>query len=59
MDSAHLHLMLTHVPVIGSLLGSGILAWGLVRKQPEVVRIALGVFVVSSVVALPVYFSGH
>jgi ABC-type thiamin/hydroxymethylpyrimidine transport system permease subunit len=59
MDSAHLHLMLTHVPVIGSLLGSGILAWGLVRKQPEVVRIALGVFVVSSVVALPVYFSGE
>lgn len=59
MDSAHLHLMLTHVPVIGSLLGSGILAWGLVRKQPEVVRIALGIFVVSSVVALPVYFSGE
>ncbi|PKL78444.1 MAG: hypothetical protein CVV27_03310 [Candidatus Melainabacteria bacterium HGW-Melainabacteria-1] len=59
MDPTHLHLMLTHVPVVGSLLATAVLAFGLLRGQQEVIRISFYLFVFSAIVALPVYFSGE
>ncbi|MEZ0371036.1 MAG: hypothetical protein ACAI44_18225 [Candidatus Sericytochromatia bacterium] len=59
MDPNLTHLVVNHVPVLGSLLATGILAYGLLRKQEEIIRLSLYLFVLSAVAALPVYFSGE
>lgn len=59
MNPEFIHLMLNHVPVIGSLLATGILALGLLRRQEEIIRLSLYLFIFSAVAALPVYFSGE
>lgn len=59
MNEAHLHLMLTHLPVVGTLIGLLILSYALLAKRAEAVVIALGVFVFSGLSALAVYFTGE
>ena len=41
MDPAHLHLLVNHVPILGSLFIVILGVYGLVRRQPEVVRAAV------------------
>ncbi|MGE3726169.1 MAG: hypothetical protein AB7I41_11505 [Candidatus Sericytochromatia bacterium] len=59
MDSVQIHLLLNHAPIMGSLLATALLAWGLLRKNEEVVRVSLYILVGSALAALPVYFSGE
>ena len=59
MNPAHLHLALTHVPVIGIVLGLLLLAFATYTQKMEVVRVSLGVFVLTGLVALLVYFTGE
>lgn len=59
MSATHLHLLLNHLPVLGSLFGWGIFAAALLRKSEEMKKAALGLFVISAVVALPVFFTGE
>lgn len=59
MSEAQIHLLLNHIPVMGSLFATAILIWGLVRKQQEVIQTALYLFIISAVFAIPVYFSGE
>lgn len=59
MNWPHLHLMLNHVPVLGTLFGMLLLAYGIVRRHDTVQRAALGTFIVAALVALPVYFTGE
>ncbi len=59
MDSVQIHLLLNHAPVMGSLLATALLAWGLFRKNEEIVRVSLYILVGSALAALPVYFSGE
>ena len=33
MDPAHLHLMLNHIPVLGTAFGMALIAWALFRKM--------------------------
>jgi hypothetical protein len=33
MNSAHLHLMLNHIPVLGMGFGLALLGWALLRKS--------------------------
>jgi hypothetical protein len=58
MNSAHLHLITTHVPVFGTLLGFGLLLLGLLKKSEELKRTSLLVFVLSAVLTVPTYLSG-
>lgn len=41
MNDAHLHLLVNHVPVLGAVFAFLLGAYGLVRRQPDVVRAAL------------------
>lgn len=41
MNDAHLHLLVNHIPVLGAVFAFLLGAYGLVRRQPEVVRAAL------------------
>jgi uncharacterized membrane protein len=59
MNANHLHLMLNHLPVLGTAFGLGLLLFGLVRKSSELKKTALGVFVIVALAAVPVYLTGE
>jgi len=59
MTAAHFHLIVNHIPVLGTLFGAGILLAGLWWKQDAVVRVALGLFVIAGVGAAGAYVSGE
>ena len=58
MNSAHLHIILNHIPVIGIPFGLALLIWGFLRKSDEVKRAALLVFVAIALVTIPTYLTG-
>jgi uncharacterized membrane protein len=58
MALSHLHLVLNHVPVIGSVIALGLLLLALVRRSADLRRASLEVYVVVGLLALPVYLSG-
>lgn len=59
MNPAHLHLLLNHLPVIGAPIGVALLAYALYRRNAELTKVALGLFVVLSVAAVATYFTGE
>lgn len=59
MNNTHFHLLLNHFPVIGTLIGSGLLLWGIIKKQDQLKYAAAIVFIVMAVVAIPVYLTGE
>jgi len=58
MNPAHLHLITTHVPVMGTFFGLCLLLFALLRKSEELKRTALLVFVVAALLTLPAHLSG-
>ncbi len=59
MNLIHLHLLLNHLPVVGTLCGFGLLAFALWRRSTDLKRAALGVLVISALVAIPAYMTGE
>ena len=59
MNAAHLHLLLNHLPVIGTVVAVLLLAYALLRKSGELTRIALGMFVILAFFGLAVYLTGE
>ena len=59
MNWAHVHLLINHIPVLGTLFGTLLLVFGIVKKNEEIKRVSLGIFVIIAVAALPVYFTGE
>lgn len=59
MSEAHLHLLLTHVPVITIVLGTVLLGYAWLRRRPEAMQIAMWAFVLSALVAVVVYLTGE
>ncbi|HEU0078711.1 MAG TPA: hypothetical protein VFQ76_13750 [Longimicrobiaceae bacterium] len=59
MSTVHLHLLLNHVPVIGTLIGLCLLAWAVLRKDQGLARVTLGLFAVLAVVALATVLTGE
>ncbi len=59
MDSTHLHLLLNHFPIIGTLIGSGLLIWGFIKKQNNIKSVAAAILAVMSVIAIPVFLTGE
>lgn len=59
MTPAHIHLILNHVPILGTYFGIALLVLGLARRSDEISRVALGVFVVAALFTIPVYLTGQ
>jgi len=59
MNVAHLHLLLTHLPVLGTLFGLGLGAYALLLRKPDVLKAALGVFVLAGLTAGAAYLTGE
>jgi hypothetical protein len=58
MNLAHLHLVMNHVPTVGSVAALGLLLLGLVRRNDHLKHAGLEVLFVIAVLTLPVYVSG-
>lgn len=59
MNGAHLHLLLNHMPILGSLFGLVLLLVALVRRQPALVKAGLVTLLVAAVLAVPVNLTGE
>jgi len=59
MDATHAHLVLTHFPIIGTLIGAIILAYGLYAKEDKIIKLVLVTFIVMALMTIPVYRSGE
>lgn len=58
MNYAHLHLMLNHVPIMGALIGLGLLVVSLTGKNTDLRRASYIIFVGVGLLAIPVFLSG-
>src|SRR5713101_6313254 len=58
MNFPHLHLLLNHFPIIGTLVGLGLFLISLVGKNEDLRRASLIIFSAMALVAIPTFFSG-
>ena len=58
MNLAHLHLLMNHVPTIGSVAALGLLLLGYVRRNEHLKHVGLEVLFVVALLTLPVFVSG-
>lgn len=59
MSQVHLHLLITHLPVFGSILGALVLSYGLWTKSNQTKNAAYFVFIASAIGAGIAYFTGE
>jgi hypothetical protein len=59
MNYPHLHLLTNHIPVLGSMFGLALLAWGLIRRDASLVKTALGGLVLVGLATIAIYFTGE
>jgi len=59
MNAAHVHLLLNHVPILGTAFVVPLLVWAIVRRSDEVARLALIALVAIGALAVPVFLSGE
>jgi len=59
MYATHLHLMLTHFPIVGIIIGTGILIYGLIVKNDSIKKVALTIFIIMGIFTIPIYFTGE
>jgi hypothetical protein len=59
MNGAQLHLMLNHLPVMGTLFSLLLLAWSLIRRSAEIQKLALGVALLAGLSSVPAYLTGE
>lgn len=59
MNAPHWHLVLNHLPVVGMLFGTGLLAFAVWRKSEELLRTIFGFLVVVALTGVPVYLTGE
>ncbi len=59
MNPTHIHLMLNHFPIIGTLMGSAIILFGIVKKQNSSRAIGAFIIVIMAVIAIPVMLTGE
>jgi uncharacterized membrane protein len=58
MNLAHIHLLLNHVPTVGTAIAIALLILSLIRKNDELKRAALEVFFIVALLTIPAYLSG-
>jgi uncharacterized membrane protein len=58
MNLAHLHLLITHLPILGTLFGVCLLIHGLIQKNGAIQRTSLWTFFLSGLATVPTYLTG-
>jgi hypothetical protein len=58
LSATHLHLMLNHIPVLGTIFVFLLLLWAMVRKSRELTSLGLSLTVILALVTIPIYLTG-
>lgn len=58
MNPAHLHLMVNHIPVVGSVGAFLVLLIGFIRKSDEIKKLGLFIFILVALGSIPAFLSG-
>jgi len=59
MDQTHIHLLITHLPIFGSLLGTLVLGYGMWKKSDTTQLASYYLLVISAVGAVIAYLTGE
>lgn len=59
MNFVHLHLLLNHVPTVGTIVAFGLLLLAFAKKSEDLMRASLAVFFALALVSLPTYMTGY
>ncbi len=59
MNPTHIHLLITHLPIVGSLLGSLVLVHGIWTKSNTTIMAAYNLLIISSIGAVIAYLTGE
>ena len=59
MNTAQIHLILSHLPIFGVLMGILTLIVGLLLKRTEVKLTALGIFIFGAITSIAAFYSGE
>jgi len=59
MDQTHIHLLITHLPIFGSILGAFVLAHGLWTKSNQTKMAAYNLFIISAIGSGIAYLTGE
>jgi hypothetical protein len=58
MNLAHVHLLLNHLPILGTLITLGLFVVSLVAKRDDLKQVSLAMFSLIALLAIPTYISG-
>ena|SRR2546423_12698220 len=58
MSAAHIHLLLNHIPILGSIFGLLLLLYAAMKGSDELKRACFGIFVATALLTIPVYLTG-
>jgi len=58
MNLAHVHLLLNHLPIIGTMMTLGLFVVALVTKRDDLKQISLTLFALIALLSIPTYMSG-
>lgn len=59
MNAVHWHLVLNHIPILGTFFSLLILGYGSWIRSQDVIRVSLALMIISGIAVVPVYYSGH
>ena len=59
MNSAHIHLLLNHFPILGALFAAGVLLAGIILNDRKINQVGLVSMIIFTLLTLPVFFSGE
>lgn len=59
MNFAHLHIVLNHLPSLGTLFAVGLFSLSVIKKNDELKKFSLEILVVMALLVLPTYMSGN
>ena len=58
VNTPHLHLLMNHVPTVGTVIGLGLLLLAFMRRSDHLTRASLELFFLVALTSLPVYLTG-
>ncbi len=59
MNDAHLHLLINHFPIVGTVFGLGILIFGIIQKNKSVQNTAYIIFIICMILGKVSMFTGE
>jgi archaellum biogenesis protein FlaJ (TadC family) len=59
MDLTHIHMLLNHFPIIGTLIGAFVMLWGMMKNQKNIMAVAAVIIVSMAIMAVPVFLTGE